>query len=198
MWRKADCTSERESENIYFLKYTTSSDNTDFTLSENGYIVASSSINENSAITVYVELYKEGSSKRIERKYIIVSLRIGEYANITLNNDNLVYDSPTSTYTMTMDSGSKYNILYSVSYNTAYTISFSLKDSSYLSFMNVDSSGLITTIQTKENKVEKENLVKNSFNLLIWVMKLRLCPGYNLNEMYLTFGVILGKSFNLF
>ena len=95
----------------YFLKYTTSSDNTDFTLSENGYIVVSSSINENSAITVYVELYKEGSSKRIERKYIIVSLRIGEYANITLNNDNLVYDSPTSTYTMTMDSGSKYNIL---------------------------------------------------------------------------------------
>ena len=137
----------------YYLKYTTNSDNTDFTLSENGYIVASSSINENSAITVYVELYKEGSSKRIERKYIIVSLRIGEYANITLNNDNLVYDSPTSTYTMTMDSGSKYNILYSVSYNTAYTISFSLKDSSYLSFMNVDSSGLITTIQTKENKV---------------------------------------------
>ena len=26
-------------------------------------------------------------------------------------------------------------------------------------------------------------------------MKLRLCPGYNLNEMYLTFGVILVKSY---
>ena len=156
----------------YYLKYTTSSDNTDFTLSENGYIVASSSINENSAITVYVELYKEGSSKRIERKYIIVSLRIGEYANITLKNDNLVYDSSTSTYTMTMDSGSKYNILYSVSYNTAYIVSFSLKDSSYLSFMNVDSSGLITTIQTKENKVG-EIVIKT------------ICSNGTLDEIYL-------------
>lgn len=138
----------------YYLKYTTSKDTEGkFTLTENGYVVTSSTLEDNTVCSIYAELYKNGSTKRIIRKYCIFSLMTGEYANITLTNDNLEYDGNTSTYSMTMDSGTSYKISYEVSYNVAYVLSFSLKDPSYSSFMDVDDIGNISTNKTNEDKV---------------------------------------------
>lgn len=77
----------------------------------------------------------------------------GEYANITLTNDNLEYDSNTLTYSMTLNSGSSYTVSYNVSYNIAYSLSFALKDSNSSSFINIDNKGNITTSKTNEDKI---------------------------------------------
>lgn len=140
---------------VYYLKYTTNAEDDDhsFTLTETGYIEAASSIDDFSISSVYAELYKKGETRRIARKYIILSILTGDYANITLTNDNLSFESDTSTYTMTMDSGSGFNIFYSVSYNTAYVLSISLKDPSCSSFVSVDDKGEITTKKIGEDKV---------------------------------------------
>lgn len=140
---------------VYYLKYTTNAEDDDhsFTLTETGYIEAASSIDDFSISSVYAELYKKGETRRIARKYIILSILTGDYANITLTNDNLSFESDTSTYTMTMDSGSGFNISYSVSYNTAYVLSISLKDPSCSSFVSVDNKGEITTKKIGEDKV---------------------------------------------
>ena len=129
----------------YYLKYTTNAEDDDhsFTLAETGYIETASSIDDFSISSVYAELYKKGETRRIARKYIILSILTGDYANITLTNDNLSFESDTSTYTMTMDSGSSYNISFSVSYNVSYILSFQLKDPSYASFVNIDDKGKI-------------------------------------------------------
>ncbi len=140
---------------VYYLKYTTNAEDDDysFTLTETGYIETASSIDDFSISSVYAELYKKGETRRITRKYIILSILTGDYANITLTNDNLSFESDTSTYTMTMDSGSSFNIAYSVSYNTAYVLSISLKDPSCSSFVSVDDKGKITTNKIGEDKV---------------------------------------------
>lgn len=140
---------------VYYLKYTTNAEDDDhsFTLTETGYIETASSIDDFSISSVYAELYKKGETRRITRKYIILSILTGDYANITLTNDNLSFESDTSTYTMTMDSGSGFNISYSVSYNTAYVLSISLKDTSCSSFVSVDDKGKITTNKIGEDKV---------------------------------------------
>lgn len=139
----------------YYLKYTTNAEDDDhsFTLTETGYIETASSIDDFSISSVYAELYKKGETRRIARKYIILSTLTGDYANITLTNDNLSFESDTSTYTMTMDSGSGFNISYSVSYNTAYVLSIFLKDPSCSSFVSVDDKGEITTNKIGEDKV---------------------------------------------
>lgn len=140
---------------VYYLKYTTNAEDDDhsFTLTETGYIETASSIDDFSISSVYAELYKKGETRRIARKYIILSILTADYANITLTNDNLSFESDTSTYTMTMDSGSSFNISYSVSYNTAYVLSISLKDPSCSSFVSVDDKGKITTNKIGEDKV---------------------------------------------
>lgn len=140
---------------VYYLKYTTNAEDDDhsFTLTETGYIETASSIDDFSISSVYAELYKKGETRRIARKYIILSILTADYANITLTNDNLSYESDTSTYTMTMDSGSSFNISYSVSYNTAYVLSIFLKDPSCSSFVSVDDKGKITTNKISEDKV---------------------------------------------
>lgn len=138
----------------YYLKYETDDDISDkFTLSKTGYIETKTDLDESEVFTIDIELYKVGSSRRIARKYIIFSLRVGEYADITLTNDNLEYDNSTNTYTMTLNSGNNYSISCSVSYNTPYSLMYSLTDESYSAFMNVDSKGYITTTKTSEDKV---------------------------------------------
>ena len=140
--------------NDYYLKYTTNAENdSDFTLTENGHVETNTILEENGVFSIYADLYKKGSNNRIVRKYIIFSLMDGEYANITLTNDNLEFDSATSTYSLTMDSGSSYSISYTVSYNVSYVLNFTLKDPSYSSFMNINDKGNIVTNKTSEDKV---------------------------------------------
>jgi M6 family metalloprotease-like protein len=54
---------------------------------------------------------------------------------------------------MTIDSGSGFKISYSVSYNTTYILSISLKDPNCSSFVSVDDKGEITTNKIGEDKV---------------------------------------------
>lgn len=138
----------------YYLTYTTDDEiEGRFTLSETGAIVTEASLADSEVFVIDVELYKDGSTRCIARKYLIFSLRVGNYANITLNNDGLSYDDDTSTYSLTMPSGNSLNISHTVSYNTPYIISYSLTNESYSSFMSVDNNGLITTSKTGAEKV---------------------------------------------
>ena len=68
-----------------------------------------------------------------------------EHATITLNDSSLDYDETTKTYSLFLTGGEEYHIVTSIKYNVAYNKSFSLSDESYSSFMEVDSTGLITT-----------------------------------------------------
>ena len=98
-------------------------------------------------------------------KYFIFSLLVGEYANITLTNENLTYDNDSSTYYLTMESGSSFNISYSISSNVSYVLTFGLNDSSYSSFINVDDEGTPSQKNVSiENGILKSYLVdyKNS------------------------------------
>ena len=137
----------------YYFTYTTDDEiEGKFTLSENGTIETNPDLNENEVFTIDVELYRKGDSQRIARKHFIFSLLVGEYANIILTNDNLEYDSDTSTYSFTMDSGNHFHITYSVSYNTAYVLTFSLSNPEDSCFLTVDENGNITTSKTGEDK----------------------------------------------
>ena len=138
----------------YHFKYLTE-DNGEgqFTISEKGFIQTESDLNKSSSHTVYVELYKNDSTKRICRKYFILSLTMGDYANVTLTNDNLEFDASTKTYSMTINSGNSYLISHTVSYNVPYTLSYSLKDENHSSFLSVDANGRISTKGTFEDKV---------------------------------------------
>lgn len=139
----------------YYFKYTVDEDylSDDFTLSETGLITTFSDITSNGVFVIDVDLYSKESSEKIENKYFVFSLRVGEYANITLTNENLEYDANTSTYSLTLDSGAMFIISYSISYNTAYSLSFNLTDTNYEEFMSVDDKGLVKTYKTSENKV---------------------------------------------
>lgn len=138
----------------YYLKYTVDEETAGkFTISESGYIEIASSLNESESFVINAELYKKGVSKKIERKYCALSLRVGDYARVSLTNEGLEYDDSTCTYSLSMDSGESYKLSYSISYNTPYVLSFSLTDSSYADFMSVDENGYITTVKTSEDKV---------------------------------------------
>lgn len=138
----------------YYLHYTTEDEIAgELTLSETGCIEVSADLDENATFVIDAELYKQGVSKRIARKYFILSLRVGEYAEITLTNENFTYDENTATYSVTVDSGSRFNIAYSVSYNTAYVLSFALTDPAYSAFMRVDDNGFVTTEMVVEDAV---------------------------------------------
>ena len=90
----------------YYLHYTTDDEIAgELTLSETGCIEVSADLDENATFVIDAELYKQGVSKRIARKYFILSLRVGEYAEITLTNENFTYDENTATYSVTVDSG---------------------------------------------------------------------------------------------
>lgn len=137
----------------YYLVYTIDDDvNDEFTVTEDGYIETKSTSKGFETYVINVDLYKKGSSKRITCEYFIFSLMSGEYARIALTNENLEFDSNTSTYSFTMDSGNYYSVLYSVSSNTAYQVTFSLTDESYSEFMSVDNQGTIFTTRTNESK----------------------------------------------
>jgi M6 family metalloprotease-like protein len=137
----------------YYLLYTTKDEiEGKFTMSETGNIVTAQSLEQNDVFIINVELYKEGSSKRIAKETLFLSVMTGEHAEITLTNDNLEYDDNTATYSLTMPSGSSFIISYTVSYNTPYVITYSLTDESYSEFMSVDNAGKITTSKTGVDK----------------------------------------------
>ena len=137
----------------YYLVYNTKDEIKDkITLSDTGNIVTAESLEDNEVFVIDVELYKKGSSKRIARETLFLSVMTGEYAEIHLTNENLEYDEDTSTYSMTMPSGSSFIISHTVSYNTPYNITYSLREESYSDFMSVDDSGKITTSKTGVDK----------------------------------------------
>lgn len=140
----------------YYLKYITDDEIAGkLTLSETGYIKINSDLQTNETIVIDVELYKKGSSKRIYHEFFALSLRVGEYANISLTGSNLTYDANTYTYSLTMDSGNSYNISYSISSNTSYVLVFSLTNPNQSSFVSIDDNGYIQTNKTSEDKVVK-------------------------------------------
>lgn len=142
--------------NDYYFEFSVDSDyevNGQFTLSDTGYIETNSSITESGIFVIDVDLYKKGQYKKIESKYFIFSLRVGEYANITLTNENLIYDSSSNTYSMTLESGNTFNLAYQVSSNTTYALTFNLTDPNQSTFINVDENGKITTSKTNESKI---------------------------------------------
>lgn len=159
----------------YYLIYKTDDEiNGKFTLSETGYIQTEAALQETETFVIDVDLYKKGTYKRVAREYFILSLRVGEYANIILTNDNLEYDDNTSTYSMTMDSGNDYSITYSVAYNTAHVVTFSLREASYADFMSVDSEGNISTTKTKEDQVGEISIRVNGANGILDVVFLKI------------------------
>ena len=102
-----------------------------FTITSDGYIETNADLAKSEVFSVDADLYKDGKYARVAHKYFIFSLLVGEYADIVLTNDGLLYDADTNTYSLTMESGSSYAISCSVSSNTAYSLSFSLSDDSY-------------------------------------------------------------------
>ena len=138
-------------------------------------------------------MYQKDSNKKVASKYFVLSLREGEYVDFTLTNDDLEYDETNSTYILKMDSGSRYYLAYSVTSNTAYIITYTLKDSSYASFMSVNDEGVIFTTETTEDKVGEIVIKIHSGNGLLDEISLKvyLCKSeeaknelkvYNLND----------------
>ena len=124
----------------------------ELSVSDSGYIETKSTLDQGGIFVIDVDLYKNGSNKKVANKYFFVSLKTGEYAQISLTNENLTLDSNTSTYSFEMESGSLFDIKYSISSNTSYIVTFDLADPSYSSFMSVDSEGKISTTRLNENK----------------------------------------------
>ena len=138
----------------YKLVYSFDDETNDlFTITEDGKIKVSENIETIKAFAIDVDLYEIDSNTKVKNKYFILSVMKGEYANITLTNENSSYESTTSTYSFDIESGSSFNILYSVSYNTSYVLSFNLKNPSDSSFVNVNDKGHIITNKTNEDKV---------------------------------------------
>ncbi|MBQ2740945.1 MAG: hypothetical protein IJF39_04945 [Clostridia bacterium] len=137
----------------YYIKYVTDDDiDGKFTLSEDGKIETNSALESNETFVVDAELYQTGFTKRIKRKYLILSILVGEYATVTLTNDGLEYDENTSTYSLAVESGNSFSLSYTVSYNTAYIMTFSLADPNDAPFISVDDQGRITTSKVGEDK----------------------------------------------
>lgn len=178
----------------YYLKYSIDGDISDlFSLSDKGYIEVISKLDESEVYVIDVELYQKDSNKKVASKYFVLSLREGEYVDFTLTNDDLEYDETNSTYILKMDSGSRYYLAYSVTSNTAYIITYTLKDSSYASFMSVNDEGVIFTTETTEDKVGEIVIKIHSGNGLLDEISLKvyLCKSeeaknelkvYNLND----------------
>lgn len=178
----------------YYLKYSIDGDISDlFSLSDKGYIEVISKLDESEVYVIDVELYQKDSNKKVASKYFVLSLREGEYVDFTLTNDDLEYDETNSTYILKMDSGSRYYLAYSVTSNTAYIITYTLKDSSYASFMSVNDEGVIFTTETTEDKVGEIVIKIHSGNGLLdeTSLKVYLCKSeeaknelkvYNLND----------------
>ena len=138
----------------YKLVYSIDDETNDlFTITEDGKIIVSENIETIKAFAIDVDLYEIDSNTKVKNKYFILSVMSGEYANISLTNENLSYESTTSTYSFDIESGSSFNISYNVSYNTSYVLSFNLKNPSDSSFVNVDNKGHIITNKTNEDKV---------------------------------------------
>ena len=138
----------------YKLVYSIDDETNDlFTITEDGKIKVSENIETIKAFAIDVDLYEIDSNTKVKNKYFILSVMSGEYANISLMNENLSYEPTTSTYSFDIESGSSFNILYNVSYNTSYVLSFNLKNPNDSSFVNVNDKGHITTNKTNEDKV---------------------------------------------
>lgn len=149
----------------YYLKYTSDDDiNDKITISEKGYIKVISDIKDNETIMIDVELYKKGVSKKITYKYFALSLMVGEYANITLTDENLTFDESTYTYTLSLNSGESYYISYKTITNTSFVISYALTKAEYKEFMDVDQNGKITTSKTSEDKIGKVSITLTGSN----------------------------------
>ena len=137
----------------YYLIYSTDDDiEGKFTLSDDGYIQVAENVEENEVFSIDVDLYNEGSYRRVAHKYFFLSLLSGDYAEITLGGDGIEYDEESDSYSLTLESGSALLLSTEVRYNTAYTLSFALADVSSSAFMNVNSDGLITTVEVDEDK----------------------------------------------
>lgn len=122
----------------------------EYTVSSTGLVNAQSKGVEN----FYVSLYRNSDSRRVQRKAIIINIKepTTEYANISINDSTLEYDEATRTYSLSLKGGDSYTINTSVKFNVAYNKVFTLSNSDYSSFMNVSSSGVVTTEKVNEDK----------------------------------------------
>ncbi len=138
--------------NTYYFSYYLSKDEIPFTVSDKGLVTVRDVVDKTYISTFIVELYKKGQKKRVYEQYVSVTVKETEFANITLTNSDLTFDSDTKTYTLTLKSGSNYQIMTSITSNTRYTTSYSLKNSGDSSFINVNDKGLISTTALNEEK----------------------------------------------
>lgn len=104
--------------------------------------------------SVTVKLIRNKDSKKIDSKYFVINAKLQstEYANITINDSSLDYDATTKTYSLSLKGGESYQINTSIQFNVPYNKFFTLTDSSYSSFMSVNSSGYVTTQKVDEDK----------------------------------------------
>ena len=137
----------------YHFVYSSEDEDKGFTVSPTGFVSVSSDLEAWAVGSIDVDLYKKGVSKAVAHKYLIISLEVGDYADIELINEGLEYDETTSAYLLSLSSNATYYIQTSISYNASYTVSYSLKDDSYSSFLNVNDEGKITTGSPSEDKV---------------------------------------------
>ena len=136
----------------YYLDYHLTEEDIPFTVSDKGLVTVNDSVDKTYITTFPVQLFKKGQSRRIYLQYVSVTVKASEYATITLTNSDLTFDSSTKTYTLTLKSGSNYQITTSITSNTKYTTSYSLLNSGDSSFINVSSSGLVSTTALNEEK----------------------------------------------
>lgn len=128
-------------------------ENTDepkYSVSSTGVVSA----NEKCVENFKVSLIRNKDNKKIDYDYIIINIKeeTREYADITLSDETLDYDSSTRTYSLSISGGDNYQINLEIKYNVAYNKYFALSDTSYSSFMSVTSSGLLTTSKVSEDK----------------------------------------------
>ena len=135
--------------NNYYFEYS-DFDNAIVDISDAGLVTA----NGKGVDSVMVRLMQKSNSRRICTNYFVVNVKDyeSEYANITLNDSSLDYDSSTKTYSLSLKGGDLYQIITSINYNVNYNRLFKLSDDAYSSFMSVNPSGLITTQKTTEDK----------------------------------------------
>ena len=143
----------------YELKYTKADDFTDITLTENGAITALE-VERFSVGSVTAKLYKKGSTKVIKSHYTIVKVLAEqtEWAEATINDQTLDYNSETQTYTLNVTAGDQYAIALNTRSNVSLTKEFSLSNSAFGDFMSVSNTGLVKTVSTiteaKQGKVD--------------------------------------------
>ncbi len=121
-----------------------------YTISETGLVTAK----EQYVGTFGIRLIRNSDNKKMAYHSLVINIKEAkdEYATITLNDSSLDYDETTRTYSLSLTGGEEYHIATSIKYNVAYNKSFILSDESYSSFMEVDTTGLITTKEVNEDK----------------------------------------------